>query len=231
MPFSIGETRRILFIEDQRFKTNNKPIITFTVSSESMHHRTLMREPNFRLTTQAVPIVVPDVHVDEQEFLASATDEEAYSKISSLFASLDINTSDKHSIGYSLVKKARILLRRNSGSGSTSGFKLVINVEMQLMTKYWWQGNVPATQSSISNLEIVRDADFSGEENCGETERSCSICLEEFNGTWMMEAEVKRMPCLHMFHGNCIDQWLNKSHYCPLCRFEMPASCIDLMHE
>ncbi|XP_065876610.1 uncharacterized protein [Euphorbia lathyris] len=224
MPFFIGETRRILFLEDQRLKTTNKPTVTFTISSQSIHHRTLMREPNVRLTTQAIPIVLPDVHVDEQEFLASATDEEAYSKIASLFASLDINTSDKVTIGNSLVKKARILLRRSSSS--SSGCKLVINVEMQLMTKYWWQGNVPATQSSISNLEIVRVADFPGDENCVETERGCSICLEEFRETSTAEVEVKRMPCLHMFHGKCIDQWLNKSHYCPLCRFEMPASVL-----
>ncbi|XVF85980.1 hypothetical protein PTKIN_Ptkin17bG0160500 [Pterospermum kingtungense] len=35
---------------------------------------------------------------------------------------------------------------------------------------------------------------------------------------------ASRMPCSHTFHGNCIENWLKLSHYCPICRFEMPTS-------
>ncbi|KAF2292647.1 hypothetical protein GH714_026305 [Hevea brasiliensis] len=133
-----------------------------------------MLEPGVRIATQVIPIITPNLRVDEQDFLACTNEEEAYSKISDLVASLDINPSDKQSIGYSLIKQARILSRRNSSSGT----KLMIKVEMHLETEYWWQGTVPATCSSIANLEKGRLADFAGEEQCGE--KSCPICLEEF---------------------------------------------------
>jgi len=46
------------------------------------------------------------------------------------------------------------------------------------------------------------------------TEEECSICLDEFNG------EISLLPCLHYFHEECIDSWLEKSNQyeCPICR-------------
>lgn len=221
MPFLIGDTRRILFLDHEKMKNKDgcKSSIIFIVSSESAHHKKLMSEPGIRVGSQVIPIIAPDLCVDEQDFLACTNKEEAYSKISDLVASLDINTSDKLSIGYSLIKQARRLSRRNSSSGT----KLMIKVEINLETEYWWQGIVPATCSSIADLQNGRLADFAGEDS---GEKSCPICLEEFQ----VASQVKRMPCLHIFHGHCIDQWLNKSHYCPVCRFELPASCVNFMH-
>nr|DAD32384.1 TPA_asm: hypothetical protein HUJ06_011235 [Nelumbo nucifera] len=74
-------------------------------------------------------------------------------------------------------------------------------------------GVVPASKSSIEALQMVlfEDGNASSED--------CRICLEEFEaGSW-----ISRMPCSHVFHRDCLTQWLSQSHYCPLCRFEMPT--------
>lgn len=62
-----------------------------------------------------------------------------------------------------------------------------------------FNGMVPASKSSIKN--------------------ECIVCLSEIN----KESEALCMPCSHIFHGECIIRWLEKSHYCPLCRFAMPT--------
>lgn len=48
---------------------------------------------------------------------------------------------------------------------------------------------------------------------------SCSICLEEFSSSKASGFEFTRsLDCKHVFHGNCINQWLQKHNSCPLCR-------------
>ncbi|KAG8363035.1 hypothetical protein BUALT_BualtUnG0011500 [Buddleja alternifolia] len=71
---------------------------------------------------------------------------------------------------------------------------------------------VPTAESSIESLEITRLTDNG----------TCSICLEDFpsNG----DSDGACMPCSHTFHEDCIKKWLRTSHYCPVCRFEMPTS-------
>ncbi|KAB2624580.1 hypothetical protein D8674_016240 [Pyrus ussuriensis x Pyrus communis] len=46
---------------------------------------------------------------------------------------------------------------------------------------------------------------------------SCTVCMEQFKGG----STVVYMPCFHVFHGRCIVKWLRKSHYCPVCRFQV----------
>ncbi|KAK4399778.1 E3 ubiquitin-protein ligase [Sesamum angolense] len=70
---------------------------------------------------------------------------------------------------------------------------------------------IPAADSSIASLESKKIT---------EPGTSCSICMEEFEEG----CDGVCMPCSHVFHGDCIKKWLSTSHYCPLCRFEMPMS-------
>lgn len=42
----------------------------------------------------------------------------------------------------------------------------------------------------------------------------CCICLLEFE----QGDNMKRLPCAHVFHTDCIDRWLRNSCECPLCK-------------
>jgi len=57
--------------------------------------------------------------------------------------------------------------------------------------------------------------------------RTCTICMERFHDDDDdddddSDVKVSTMPCGHIFHYNCILQWLQKGHVCPLCRHAMP---------
>lgn len=42
----------------------------------------------------------------------------------------------------------------------------------------------------------------------------CRICLQDF----VCGEEVRRLPCQHVFHVLCVDEWLGRDAHCPLCR-------------
>ncbi|VVA20442.1 PREDICTED: E3 [Prunus dulcis] len=97
------------------------------------------------------------------------------------------------------------------------------------------EGMVPASDSAVKTvLKRVRVGADDKEASCCEEEGrerkrrkvcvsesdSCTVCMEEFNGG----SEVACMPCSHVFHDKCIRTWLRQSHYCPVCRFEVPTA-------
>lgn len=72
----------------------------------------------------------------------------------------------------------------------------------------------PAAKASIETLQKVEMTDVRN------FMTKCMVCLEEL---WM-KSEISRMPCSHLYHRDCIVKWLETSHMCPLCRFEMPTA-------
>ncbi|XP_073536573.1 E3 ubiquitin-protein ligase ARK2C isoform X2 [Phyllobates terribilis] len=50
-----------------------------------------------------------------------------------------------------------------------------------------------------------------------DTDEKCTICLS------MLEdgEDVRRLPCMHLFHQVCVDQWLATSKKCPICRVDI----------
>lgn len=49
--------------------------------------------------------------------------------------------------------------------------------------------------------------------NCG---NSCSICLVDYQN----DESLRKLPCAHCYHSECIDKWLTRVNHCPLCRRE-----------
>lgn len=73
------------------------------------------------------------------------------------------------------------------------------------------------TQTSIERLPTFL---FCKDQHGGsEEESSCPICMEDY----VEGAELRRLPCFHGYHKNCIDVWLKKSQdpMCPICRVEV----------
>lgn len=51
----------------------------------------------------------------------------------------------------------------------------------------------------------------------------CTICLSEFEDN----EDVRRLPCMHLFHIVCVDQWLTTNKRCPICRVDIEEHLKD----
>ncbi|XP_069768072.1 E3 ubiquitin-protein ligase Arkadia isoform X5 [Narcine bancroftii] len=70
--------------------------------------------------------------------------------------------------------------------------------------------------------DLQRKLQYKQEEEDGiedDTEEKCTICL-----SILEEGEdVRRLPCMHLFHQVCVDQWLATNKKCPICRVDIEA--------
>lgn len=64
--------------------------------------------------------------------------------------------------------------------------------------------------------KVTKKADSDDEDNLQE---KCTICLSEFEDG----EDVRRLPCMHLFHIECVDQWLVTNKKCPICRVDIEA--------
>lgn len=58
---------------------------------------------------------------------------------------------------------------------------------------------------------------FNDEGGAGRHPSSCPVCLEAFSA----DRPIKRTPCGHVFHTDCLGGWLQVARSCPLCRLDL----------
>ncbi len=71
------------------------------------------------------------------------------------------------------------------------------------------RGAAPASDTDIQSLPKV-DID----QELVEQISQCAICMEVFT----LNDSAKKLPCNHLYHLPCIDQWLKLHATCPICR-------------
>ena len=70
-------------------------------------------------------------------------------------------------------------------------------------------------KNEIKKLPSFRfDASKSSAKELDDSERKCLVCQCEYEE----DDELRRLPCSHCFHTECVDQWLAEKDACPYCR-------------
>ena len=73
------------------------------------------------------------------------------------------------------------------------------------------QGPPPASKSAIKKLQRFKLQEVS------EDNEMCVVCSENFQ----VGDTITKMPCSHLFHCHCANEWLRRHCTCPTCRYEI----------
>ena len=79
----------------------------------------------------------------------------------------------------------------------------------------------PTPSGIISSLPLIKYQPL----GTGSTQ-VCAICFEDFHA----DEDIKLLPCMHSYHGACIDAWLNRSHTCPMCNRDVTQAAAAGIH-
>ncbi|RID43973.1 hypothetical protein BRARA_I00804 [Brassica rapa] len=84
------------------------------------------------------------------------------------------------------------------------------------------RGAPPAAKSAIEALETFE---------VGSEEKMmvvvCAVCKDGM----VIGETVKKLPCGHCYHGNCILPWLGTRNSCPVCRFQLKTDDAEYEEE
>ena len=50
----------------------------------------------------------------------------------------------------------------------------------------------------------------------------CVICLSDFQ----VGEQESTLPCLHIFHSNCIEKWIIENKTCPICKYDISLNSL-----
>ena len=94
------------------------------------------------------------------------------------------------------------------GAGSGAGLS---SSELVSLPTFVWSGKSGGGVGADESCESGgTDIDVNAKGAAG----GCAICLEGFR----VGDAVRPMPCCHLFHAGCVDQWLKIKAVCPDCR-------------
>uniref|UniRef100_A0ACD5ZCV6 Uncharacterized protein n=1 Tax=Avena sativa TaxID=4498 RepID=A0ACD5ZCV6_AVESA len=112
-----------------------------------------------------------------------------------------------------------ISLSRRRGRSTTSGHELPVVHGPAPDKARGGLGElaIRALPAFMYSKAVKTDADAGGDTS------DCAVCLGEFQE----EERVRLLPsCLHVFHADCVDTWLQGNANCPLCRAAITATTI-----
>ncbi|KAH7217052.1 hypothetical protein BKA60DRAFT_571050 [Fusarium oxysporum] len=89
-------------------------------------------------------------------------------------------------------------------------FRKARKPKLESLQRYFTMPNLSNRSPNVTDRN-ARQADE-------RTSPACSICTEDF----IEGKNLRKLPCGHLFHPQCIDPWLiGRSRTCPLCRVDL----------
>ena len=77
-------------------------------------------------------------------------------------------------------------------------------------------------QINIDEIMNLLPSSVVNEKKEGEN-NNCIICLNDFD----IGENITSLPCLHVFHTDCIKHWLQSNNHCPVCKLTITKESLQ----
>lgn len=106
-----------------------------------------------------------------------------------------------------------ILISQNIQSNYNS--PELINIEENIQYSINYANNTKLINTNINN-DIISNLNVNkiNDNNKNFSERICIICQENYK----IGDNYIILPCIHLFHENCIKTWIKNQRICPICK-------------
>ena len=74
--------------------------------------------------------------------------------------------------------------------------------------------NNPLDEEAMNNLPIIKLHDI---DKLSDVKKRCVICMDDFE----FNDETISLPCVHIFHSDCIKKWFKRQNTCPICKYKI----------
>jgi len=93
--------------------------------------------------------------------------------------------------------------------------RLPLHSVLQMVRQHEQRQTAGAQDDTIEALPTRKYGGPGG--GAGGEDSNCQICMEDFEEG----DELRTLPCFHLFHAHCVDQWLKEKAMCPTCRHKI----------
>lgn len=114
--------------------------------------------------------------------------------------------------------------------------QIVIDLEIEdgnlIFNSSWENDHGEATHLTDEQIQSIPNSVYVGRTDVTDM---CAICQVLLEGSSQSSAGtvtvVKKLVCGHIFHSDCVSNWLRRSNTCPVCRTRINVSSSDAEQE
>mmetsp|Transcript_28844 Transcript_28844/g.51373 ORF Transcript_28844/g.51373 Transcript_28844/m.51373 type:complete len:514 (+) Transcript_28844:1047-2588(+) len=99
---------------------------------------------------------------------------------------------------------------RSSGDPRIDLLQHILFIQQLLSSMEHREEDAGTSSNIISQLPVYKLTSIPSSDD----RKRCMVCIDDFE----VGVEVKTLPCFHVFHTECIDEWLGRSKLCPVCK-------------
>ena len=82
--------------------------------------------------------------------------------------------------------------------------------------------NSPNRDDYNEIIKYIPSSTINAKKPSTDSNYKCIICLSDFK----IGEKESTLPCLHIFHTNCIENWLKRRRNCPICKFNISLNSL-----